>query len=210
MEQGFRLLRIEIAQSRAQCLLHDLPVGVEKLQLRGAVLDLGQGVVALLLRDHELPAIRERVLLMVVMERSKGVARLEEKTASRLQMRPHARQHRFVIFPRQQELEGVHQHKDERKLLLNVERARVCDDPFNRDRAFRRFPARMSDHLRHDVHPCDRVAQQRQVYRHAPGAAGEIKQRASERPCPLLHERVICVEAVAHQIVGQRISKFLK
>src|SRR3989441_13345849 len=62
-EQGFHLLGKDIAQGRAKRLLHVLTSWMEKREMAGVVLDLGHGIVVLLLSDHELPSIRGRVRL---------------------------------------------------------------------------------------------------------------------------------------------------
>lgn len=54
---------IDIAQDRAKQLLLALTSWIEKREMASIVLDLGHGIVVLLLRDHELPSIRQRVLL---------------------------------------------------------------------------------------------------------------------------------------------------
>lgn len=63
VEQGFHLLRKDVAQGRAKHLLLALPSWMEKREKASVVLDLGHGIVVLLLHDHELPPIRQRVLL---------------------------------------------------------------------------------------------------------------------------------------------------
>ncbi len=65
VEQGFHLLGKDIAQGRAMRLLHGLTSWMEKRGMAGAVLDLGHGIVVLLLSDHELPSIRSCVRLLI-------------------------------------------------------------------------------------------------------------------------------------------------
>src|SRR5205807_7211152 len=54
-EQSFHLLGIDIAQGSAMRLLHELTSWMVPLVGAGVVLDLGHGIVVLLLSDHELP-----------------------------------------------------------------------------------------------------------------------------------------------------------
>ena len=60
-EQGFHLLGKDIAQGYAQRLLSRLPSWLKKREVAGVVLDLGHGLVVLLLSNHEVPSIRGRV-----------------------------------------------------------------------------------------------------------------------------------------------------
>src|SRR5438067_699731 len=62
-EQGFHLLGKDIAQGYAQRLLVSLPSWLKKREMAGVVLDLGHGIVVLLLSNDELPCIRGRVLI---------------------------------------------------------------------------------------------------------------------------------------------------
>ena len=90
-EQGLHLLGKNIAQVRVKRLLLLVPIWMEKREMAGVVLDLGQGIVVLLLRDHELPSIRQRVLFSfwttAFQEIVRGrIARFKEKISLREQM----------------------------------------------------------------------------------------------------------------------------
>jgi hypothetical protein len=60
-EQGFYLSWKDIAQGYAQRLLVSLPSWLKKREMAGVVLDLGHGIVVLLLPDHQLPSVRQEV-----------------------------------------------------------------------------------------------------------------------------------------------------
>src|SRR5437016_14320409 len=107
---------------------------MEKRETARVVLDLGHGIVVLLLSDHELPSIRRRVLLRFWMADFQeiswgGIACFKKKTSLWKQMFPDARQHRFLVLSGQKELPGIFQRVDERKLLPKMERARIRYHP---------------------------------------------------------------------------------
>ena len=90
-EQGLHLLGENIAQVRVKRLLLALTSCMEKREMAGVVLDLGHGIVMLLLSDHELPSIRQRVLFSfwttAFQEIVRGrIACFKEKTSLREQI----------------------------------------------------------------------------------------------------------------------------
>src|SRR5712692_8756715 len=97
-EQGFHLLGKDIAQGYAQHLLSLLASWMEKREMARVVLDLGHGIVVLLLSDHELSPIRRRVRLRFWMADFQeiswgGIACFKEKTSLRVYMFSDSRQH---------------------------------------------------------------------------------------------------------------------
>src|SRR5712692_4119992 len=73
-EQGFHLLGKDIAQGRAMRLLLLLTCWMENRELAGVVLALGPGIVVVRCSEHEVPAIRRRVLLRFWMEDFQEIA----------------------------------------------------------------------------------------------------------------------------------------
>src|SRR5260221_14040213 len=95
-EQGFHLLGKDIAQGRVKRLLLLLTSWMKEREMAGVVLDLGHGIVALLLSNHELPSIRGRVRISFWMADFQeiswgGIACFKKKTSLREQMFPDAR-----------------------------------------------------------------------------------------------------------------------
>jgi hypothetical protein len=83
--------------------------------MAGVVLDLSHRIVVLLFTRHELPALRQRILVSVWMADLLeiawgGIACFEEETALREQMLTDAGQHRFLVLSRQKELKDIFQH----------------------------------------------------------------------------------------------------
>src|SRR6266566_1778119 len=171
-EQGFHLLGKDIAQGYAQHLLSLLASWMEKCEMARVVLDLGHGIVVLLLSDHELSPIKRRVLLRFWTADFQeiswgGIACFKKKTSLQLQMFPDSCQHRFLVLSRQKELKNIFQHVNEWKLPLEVERARISHHPVNRDGLLRRLLAGPFDHLWNDIHTCDLIALRSQAKGHA-------------------------------------------
>src|SRR6266446_4432352 len=214
-EQGFHLLVKDIAQGRAKRLFHVLTSWMEKREMADVVLDLGHGIVVLLFSSHELPSIRHRVLRRVWMadfqEISWGrIACFKEKTSLREHMFPDASQHRFLVLSRQKELKDIFQHVNERKLLLEMERARISHHPFNGDGTLSRFLARSRNHFWHDIHTCDLIALRSHAKGHTSGSTRKIQKRPSKRARPLLGQWIILFVALVFQIIGLWISKLFK
>src|SRR5450759_3636896 len=214
-EQGFHLLGKDIAQGRAIRLLFLLTFWMEKREMAGVMLDLGHGIVVLLLSDHELPSIRRRVLLRFWMtdfqEISwRRIACFKEKTSLRVHMFPDASQHRFLVLSRQKELKNIFQHINEWKVPLEVECARIRHHPLNRDSLLSRLLAGPFDHLWHDIDTRDLIALRSHAKGHASCSTRKIQKRPSKLANPLLGQWPILIVAVVFQIIGLRISKFFK
>src|SRR5260221_1967607 len=215
IEQGFHLLRKDVAQSRTERLLLALTSCIEEREMAGVVLDLGQRVVVLLFAGQEVPPIRQRILRRIGMEDVQeiswiGIACFKEKTSLRLQMLADASQHRFLVLSREKELKDIFQHVNERKLLPKMEGAGIGHHPFNREVLLRRLLARPFDHLWRDIHPRDLVAKLRHAKSHASSSTCQIQQWSTKRPRPLLSQGIIVIIALVYQIIGLRISKFFK
>src|SRR6266568_8682774 len=190
VEQGFHLLGKDIAQGYAKRLLLLLTSWMEEREMAGVVLDLGHGIVVLLFGGHELPPIRHRVLRRIWMADFQeiswgGIACFKEKASLRVQMFPDSRQQRFLVLSRQKELKNIFQHVNERKLLLEVERARISHHPVNRDGLLSRLLAGPIDHLWHDIHTHDLIALRSHAKGHASCSTRQIQQRPSKLVSPL-------------------------
>ncbi len=79
-EQGFHLLRKDIAQGRVKRLLLALASWMEKREMAGVVLDLRHGIVVLLFGGHELPPIRQRVLRRIWLCQSQLLRHMTRKS----------------------------------------------------------------------------------------------------------------------------------
>src|SRR5260370_891441 len=180
-----------------------------------AVYDFNLWIVVVLLRNHEVSSIRQRELLRFWTTAFQkiawgGIACFKEKTSLWEQMFADTRQQRFLVRSREKELKHIFQHINERKLLLEVERACISYHPFNRDTLLRRLLAGPSDHLWRDIHTRDFVAKFRHAKSHASSSTCQIQKRPSKRARPLLGQRLITIIALVLQIIGLRISKFFK
>src|SRR5258706_4664829 len=211
-EQGFYLLGKDIAQGYAQRLLSRLPSWLKKREMAGVVLDLGHGIVVLLLSNHEMPSIRSRVRISFWMANFQkitwgGIACFKEKTSLWKQMFPDTSQHRFLVLARQKELKDIFQHINERKLLPKMERARIRHHPVNRDSLLRRLLARSRNHFWCDIHTRHLIAKRRHANGHTSRSTRQIQQRPSCHSCPLLGQWIILFVALVLQVIGMRISK---
>src|SRR6266568_5084424 len=214
-EQGFHLLGKDIAQGRVKRLLLLLTSWIEEHEMAGVVLDLGHGIVVLLLSDHELPTIRRCVLLWFWMADFQeipwgGIACFKEKTSPRVQMFPDSRQHSFLVLSRQKELKNIFQHVNVWKLLLEMERTRISHHPFNGDRTLSRFLARSRNHFWCDIHTRNLIAKRRHAKGHTSRSTRQIQQRPSKRARPLLGQWIIVIIALVLQIIDLRISKIFQ
>src|SRR5437588_7735962 len=214
-EQGFYLLGKDIAQGYAQRLLSLLASWLKKREMAGVVLDLGHGIVVLLLSNHEVPSLRGRVRISFWMANFQqitwgGIACFKEKTSLWKQMFPDACQHRFLVLSRQKELKDIFQHVNERKLLLEMERARISHRPVNRDGLLRRLLARSRNHFRCDIHTRHLIAKRRHAKGHTSRSTRQIQQRPSKRARPLLGQGIIVIVALVLQIIDLRISKIFQ
>src|SRR5260221_10804559 len=214
-EQGFHLLGKDIAQGRVKRLFLALTSWMKKCEMAGFVLDLGYGIVVLLFSGHELPFIRHRVLRRVWVADFQeiawgGIACFKEKTALREHMFPDASQHRFLVLSRQKELKDIFQHVNERKLLLEMERACISRHPVNRDGLLRRLLARSRNHFWRDIHTRHLIAKRRHAKGHTSRSTRQIQQRPSKRARPLLGQWIIVIIALVLQIIGLRISKIFQ
>src|SRR6266699_3107952 len=89
-EQGFHLLGKDIAQGRVKRLLLLLASWMKEREMAGVVLDLGHGIVVLLLSNHEVSSIRGRVGISFWMADFQeiswgGIACFKKKTSLREQ-----------------------------------------------------------------------------------------------------------------------------
>src|SRR5437588_13132453 len=144
---------------------------MEEREMARVVLDLGYGIVVLLLSNHEVPSIRGRVRISFWMANFQkiawgGIACFKEKTPLWKHMFPDASQHRFLVLSRQKELKDIFQHVNERKLLLEMERARISHHPFNRRALLRRLLVGPCDHLRGDIYTRHLIAKSRHAKCH--------------------------------------------
>src|SRR5258708_15071987 len=195
-EQGFHLLGKDIAEGYAQRLVSRLPSWLKEREMAGVVLDLGHGIVVLLLSHHEVPSIRSRVLISFWMANFQkiawgGIACFKEKTSLWKQMFPDTSQHRFLVLSRQKELKDIFQHVNERKLLLEMERARISHHPVNRDGLLRRLVARSRNHFWCDIHTRHLIAKRRHAKSHTPRSPPHTHQRPPTQPPPPPAQRII-------------------
>ncbi len=152
------------------------------------------------LSDHIVSSIRQRVLLWFCIAGFKeiswgGMACSKEKTPLWVQMFPDASQQRFLVCSGQKMLKGISQHVNKWKLLLEMERARICHYPLNRDPLRKSLLGGPFDHLWYDIHPCDLKTLFRHANGHRSGSTRQIKQRPTKRPRPLLGQWIIRIVA---------------
>src|SRR5436305_3496026 len=139
-----------------------------------------------------------------------GITCFKEKTSLWKQMFPDTRQHRFLVLSRQKELKDIFQHVNERKLLLEMERARISHHPVNRDGLLRRLLARSRNHFWGDIHTRNLIAKRRHAKGHTSRSTRQIQQRPSKRARPLLGQWIIVIIALVLQIIDLRISKIFQ
>jgi len=168
-------------------------------------------IVLLLLTENILPSVRHGIRLWFWKASFKeiawrGMACAKEKTPLRMQMFPHACQERFLVRSRQKVLKGIAQHVNKGKLLLQVERARICHHPLNRDSLRMSLLGSPCDHLWDDIHPGDLEAKLRHANSHRSGTTREIKQRSTKLAGHLLGQGIIRIVASLFHVIVLRVS----
>src|SRR5690242_17139293 len=95
-------------------------------------------------------------------------------------MFPHASQKCLLVRPCQEVLKSISQHVNKGKLLLELERARICHSPFNRNPSFESLLGSPCDHLWDDIHPCDLKGLLCHANGHRSGSTRQIEQRPTK------------------------------
>src|SRR5207248_5250518 len=126
-------------------------------RVEGVMLDLSEMIIILVRGDYDLPAVRSSVDVLLVFPPfikviARGIARSKEKISLWKQVLPHTLEHGSLVAAREKQRKGVSQHINEGKVLLELERTGISDDPLHGDTVLACFVASPFDHRGTDIY----------------------------------------------------------